>query len=1067
MQQYEVQEDVFIVHDYNNAKPFSSFLPSVAGLWGKPLWVYYVNRAQGVANFGVRDKDGAMLEFTAANKAYRHTPQQGFRTFYRLNETYYEPFRYAYKAGYEIVQTMYIKAGSVKFTDRNEKLGIETSVEYFILTNERFPALMRNLRVKNISSGNIRLDCLDGLPGIVPCGTPDWILKNMSRLGEAWFKGVDFSPCHKVPVYKLPVEPADRPEIVPVKGGNFYAACYEQGGSRAYPVYFIDPDTIFGNAGDFSFPQKFLESGTGNFRAEAGYAAKNKTPSAMGYFSCSLESGEDLLYRSAFAYAAHAGHVDSLVEILFKKDMFELKRKENDSILDELGRDVYTKSAFPRFDAYVKQNYIDNILRGGYPVFPGSEGFKKAYYVYSRVHGDMEREYNNFILLPEYYSQGNGNFRDINQNRRSGVFFNQEVGTSSILFFMNCIQLDGFNPFKIMGVKFAVRHIRDFLEEAGKYFPSLGTRDRENMERYLARPVTIGGFFDFIEERNITIQDKNALLNVFADHSDLEHRAEYGEGYWSDHWHYNMDLIENYLAVFPDRADFLFFGQPEYTFYDDCYFVEPRSKKHVLFQGTVKQFDAVSRDEKKEALISARGFQKNVVRCDFGKGDILKTDLFNKLLSLAANKYASLDPSGCGIEMEAGRSAWLDALNGLPGDFGSSLPESMELLRLLRLLKTVLDGAEKNIVLLFETAEYLRSLKEITVNASGDFIFWDKTHETKEAYRERTRFGLSGNTLIMGVDEIREIMDLFAKKLETALSREADSPGLLPTYYSFVPEGYEILKDRSGKSGLPCVRVHSFKRNVLPLFLEGPVHYLRLGQGDMKGFHQKIMRSPLYDKKLGMLKLNESLAETEGLGRIAVFTPGWLENESVWLHMEYKYLLELLRNNLSGEFFSLARGALVPFFVPDIYGRSIFENSSFLVSSAHPEEKIHGQGFQPRLSGATAEFISIWIAMTSGLRPFTVADGSLCLELKPQLGSEYFTVPENEFVFTFLGKTTVVYRNDERKDTFGPEGIGVKNYELEYADGRRYCIKGPFIKGGPAVDIRNGEVKQIFAALGA
>ena len=38
------------------------------------------------------------------------------------------------------------------------------------------------------------------------------------------------------------------------------------------------------------------------------------------------------------------------------------------------------------------------------------------------------------------------------------------------------------------------------------------------------------------------------------------------------------------------------------------------------------------------------------------------------------------------------------------------------------------------------------------------------------------------------------------------------------------------------------------------------------------------------------------------LGRSRVFAPGWLENESIFLHMHYKFLLETLRSGLAAEF---------------------------------------------------------------------------------------------------------------------------------------------------------------------
>ena len=33
---------------------------------------------------------------------------------------------------------------------------------------------------------------------------------------------------------------------------------------------------------------------------------------------------------------------------------------------------------------------------------------------------------------------------------------------------------------------------------------------------------------------------------------------------------------------------------------------------------------------------------------------------------------------------------------------------------------------------------------------------------------------------------------------------------------------------------------------------------------------------------------------------------GWLENESIWLHMEYKYLLELIRNGMYEAFLRIS-----------------------------------------------------------------------------------------------------------------------------------------------------------------
>ena len=45
----------------------------------------------------------------------------------------------------------------------------------------------------------------------------------------------------------------------------------------------------------------------------------------------------------------------------------------------------------------------------------------------------------------------------------------------------------------------------------------------------------------------------------------------------------------------------------------------------------------------------------------------------SKMVCLIVNKLAMLDPEGVGIEMEAEKPGWYDALNWLPGVFGSSV----------------------------------------------------------------------------------------------------------------------------------------------------------------------------------------------------------------------------------------------------------------------------------------------------------------------------------------------------------------------------------------------------------
>ncbi|MCL2244726.1 MAG: hypothetical protein FWC03_09725 [Treponema sp.] len=1107
---YTVNDNEFIIEDYNNARAFASFLPAIAGLWGKPMWAYYVNRGQAISNFGVKDKDGAILEFVAANKAWRLTSSHGFRTFYKINGNFSEPFRNS--PCLKARQTMYIKPHSIRLKDRNEETGIETEALFCTLPDESFSALLRRLTIKNISAGELKIECLDGLPVLHPFGTRNWMLKDLSRLAEGWCAGVNFSP-NGIPYYKLPVEALDRPEVVPITGTHFYCGavkdnCTESIAASAHAnkppaLYCIDPDTVFGEQKDFDFPAEFIKSRS-PFLVNKNFSGKNKTPSAFGYFSLSLPAGKEAVYYSMTGHCNNYKNVDSAASLLLRKDFFEKKEEENEELLDGIASCAYTESAYKQFDNYCAQNFIDNALRGGFSVTIGEN---THYYAYSRVHGDMEREYNNFVVLDEYFSQGNGNYRDVNQNRRSDIFFNRDIGDDNIHFFMNLIQSDGFNPLKVLGVRFIFETEENRQRFMSDFSHNVINKDilshiKEKLSAYIKEPLTIGALFNFIEENDIVLSGRQKLLDSLLANAKKESLSAHGEGYWSDHWHYNTDLIENYLAVYPDRFERLLLGRRDYTYYDDCYFVEPRSVKYVLFREKPIQIRAVRKDSKKAALISSRRSRPNITRTEYGKGEVYRTTLLGKLLGIIANKYASLDPECLGVEMETDKPNWCDALNGLPGLFGSSSAESLELLRLVSFLSQGMAdiAPDTKVSVTAEISDMLAELVNITKTVKDDYNFWDRTHTVKEKFRKKTFFGISGGDEAFTIKQIQEMLSVIEDKLikSRAKIESLAVNGVIPTCFAFTPDSYDIdekaeermspeAKARARPSAddhqagateamqamaeekTPAIIVRSFRRVDLPLFLEGPVHYLRLCPGKHEAgiFHRKMLESPLYDKKLGMIKINAPIASAgHGIGRITIFTPGWLENESIWLHMEYKYLLELLRNNLADEFYACAKTMLVPFMDPAQYGRSVFENSSFIASSAHPEEAVHGQGFVARLSGATAEFISIWIAMTSGLKPFSLCGKNrdeLCFALKPCLASDFFT-DANTFTFDFMGAKTV-YRNNSRKNTFGGHGAQIKSYRIIFKDGSVQEIQGSCVCGESAHAVRDGKADMIEVNL--
>ena len=153
-----------------------------------------------------------------------------------------------------------------------------------------------------------------------------------------------------------------------------------------------------------------------------------------------------------------------------------------------------------------------------------------------------------------------------------------------------------------------------------------------------------------------------------------------------------------------------------------------------------------------------------------------------------------------------------------------------------------------------------------------------------------------------------------------------------------------------------------------------------------------------------MYKIGASLqGQPFEIGRMMAFNAGWLENESIWLHMSYKWYLELLRAGLYTEFFKEIKKGVVCFMDTSVFGRSPLEATSFIVSSAFPDQALHGSGFLARLSGSTAEFLSIWNHMMAGASPFSLGAGdTLQLALAPAIAS-WLWKADGTVSFTFLG----------------------------------------------------------------
>jgi hypothetical protein len=430
-----------------------------------------------------------------------------------------------------------------------------------------------------------------------------------------------------------------------------------------------------------------------------------------------------------------------------------------------------------------------------------------------------------------------------------------------------------------------------------------------------------------------------------------------------------------------------------------------------------------------------------------------------------------MDQSGIGIMMNSDKPGWNDSMNGLPGLFGSGTSETIELKRIVLLLKEAvkIDVSIKIPGELYEFyLRYRGALNKYLKGDLDDLGLFEAAQKSKETFNEIVAYNVSGIYKTIEVSSFGGFLDNALEKINSAINKAIEiGNGIIPSYLIHEAVEFDIIEGKLHPiNGMQNVDVKRWRMKTLPLYLEAPARYIKQVH-DVKtagNLFELIKGSGLYDRKLKMYVTSESLEkESHEIGRARAFSAGWLERESVFMHMEYKYLFGILKSGLYKEFYEEIKTALPPFMNPAVYGRSTLENSSFIASSRNPDPSNHGRGFVSRLTGTTAEMVSIWLLMMTGHRLFKVEDGRLVFSLNPILNAGFFD-ENNEVRCRIFKDTTIKYINDSGKDTYGEDSAVVKTYILHYHSDRIEQLEE--VSGEYAEDVRSGNVSLIEAILG-
>lgn len=1059
MIKYYLENDKYVIENYDKTPTFSSFLPGLAGIKGIPLWVFYTNRGQGINSFGIDDKSNAIMEFNPANTAYENTSLKGFRTFIKINGHVYQPFAFVDK---NVKRSLYIKKNSFEIEEINIELGIKVNIKYYVLPNENIGGLVRNVIIENLNNDDKQIELIDGIPKIIPYGMKTAEYKELSNLLKSWTDVLNIE--NNIPYYTMKASNDDSSEVKKIEGGYYYLSVH-QGEIR--PVIY-DTDIVFGYDNSLISPVNFVESTLEEMlsREQIFY---NKIPCGFTYKTIILKANDKYEFNSMTGFSSTPQLINNKINELTKIDYFIKKENEADVLVDAFTKDIKTITSKSVFDQYIEQCYLDNFLRGGYPYVFNKDDNKSVVHLFTRKHGDPERDYNFFSIAGEYYSQGNGNFRDVNQNRRNDIFFNKDIGDFNIKNFFQLVQIDGYNPLEIRPSTFSIKD--DYIDKAFELIDNNILDKKDEIKKIINRNFTPGQISNEIASQNISINNEDEFIEDILRISNQNFEAGYGEGYWSDHWNYNLDLIESFLKIYPDKIEDLLFEDKIYKFYDSPVIILDRNEKYVINKNNeIRQYGSLITDEEK---IKKDGFERHGTNwLKNADGKFATTSLIGKLIVLALNKFALLDSHGMGIEMDGGKPGWNDAMNGIPGLFGSGMSETFELKRLIDFILKNLKGQEA-ISLPIEIYDFLMGVYKY-LNDKNDgllnaFNYWDKVSSLREEFRKRVRFNLNGVSIDITQEKLFDIFLAFGIEIDKGIKKASEyGNGIIPTYFTFKATEFEPILDKEGNSiishyGLATAKVKAFEVIPLPSFLEGPTKMLATIKDNESAveFHKRIKSSELYDKKLKMYKTSVPIDDISmENGRIRAFTPGWLERESIFLHMEYKYLLSMLKAGLFEEFYSEMQDTMVVFRDPKEYGRSILENSSFIASSRNPDKNVHGRGYVSRLSGSTTEALSIWIEMFIGDKVFSYDDNELKLQFKPNLPGWFFD-ENNKVEFTFLSTCKVSYINKSKKNTYGKDAAKIKKIII---DGKT-IIDQEVISGKMAQRVRNGLIKDITIEL--
>ncbi|KAK1739207.1 hypothetical protein QTG54_009750 [Skeletonema marinoi] len=466
-----------------------------------------------------------------------------------------------------------------------------------------------------------------------------------------------------MPFFRMSEIADDDAAVVVEEAGHFCLSYIEYQEKNLLPIVY-DTNKVFGEDTSLLRPMGLYEKSIKEILEAKQYGAARTSSAFAAVDDVTIWPGQEITITSFYGRADSITDLPNIARRITQGGFAQFKLSRARALIQQITSGAETVTADHLFDKHVEQMFLDNSLMGGIPVLLGDvddDGRNadddekiKVYHLFSR-RGDLERDYDNFIIENTYFSEGPSNFRDVIQNRRNDVIFNPRVGAFNFNMFLSLIQADGYNPLSVEAVVFSIDDPEVCLRLATNV---VGFADGHRAQREALASILCDGEFrpgqlvEMIEEQSIFLMTSlSSLIDDVAAASKVSPAAvTEGAGFAADHWTYLMDLLSSYLQIYPDREEYLLFSN-KLTYYYSHRVVSPRKSKYVLsksYNGEwlhVRQLDATYESTERveymrQYVNPASGWYKNEASIQHDvEGNIFRSSAIEKLFLLATSNF--------------------------------------------------------------------------------------------------------------------------------------------------------------------------------------------------------------------------------------------------------------------------------------------------------------------------------------------------------------------------------------------------------------------------------------------